>query len=945
MGIWIFGIVGLIVVWGVPPLLGLFGITAVTIGWRVALTAAVIGIVVLVLLYRRWRAGAQARALEREILKQSDEQLKNARPDRRAEITELRSQIESGIQALKTSKVGGKAGRSALYALPWYAIIGPPGAGKTTALKKSGLSFVLNDEAGAVKGVGGTRNCDWWFTNDAILLDTAGRYATQETDRNEWSAFLDLLRRFRSARPINGVIVAVSVSELMDQSEDSIAELSKKLRARIDELMNRLEMVVPVYVMFTKTDLIDGFVEFWGELRKSERDQIFGATFPLEAIPRFDPSKAFEKEFSRLVGVIHAHALRRIATERVADARNKIVQFPLEFHVLRNPLSYFIGNLFMRNRYQGTPLFRGFYFTSGTQEGSPVSRVVADMVHAFGLAEELPTAAAGTREAKSYFVTDLFRRVIFPDQSIAARTESQTRRRTLARVGLAVACLFAGLAIIVPATITFARNKSLIRSTMTTVQRGGKVDWSSSGHIAKKAEQLDQLRKLLTGLETWDKHGAPVGMTWGMYTGSDLLPGVRHAYARVLHEALALPTRPELEAQLRSFMTVSSDSAAYGRQYSMLKLYLMLGDPKHLDVDWAAPILTQDWAKALHSRDLNSDEKALAPHARYYLELLKSGEARPWGLDKGLIKSARSILKKAPNIERAYGIMVRKANADVAPIRQEDIFYGSAAHFFTSKKGVRVDGAYTKAGYALVMKSFAEREKLLTAESWVLAQPLIKAKSTESDKMMEKLRELYFKRYRDAWHDFFLDIQVKRPTSYNNALALLSALSEPVQPYRRLIETLAKNVRLNVKKSELGNVGKTLLARQKARMAARVRIHVSSRPKREKGREISPMEDAFEPLLEFGAPPVGGNPDRPPPGIKQYLGYLSNVVGAITDAHDSHYANSGPIKDQLRAAVRGTRTLLDSQSAYTRPLLKPLLLRPLDIQIAAKKPGKKPGSH
>ena len=62
--------------------------------------------------------------------------------------------------------------------------IGAPGSGKTTALVNSGLQFPLAERFGkaAIRGVGGTRNCDWWFTDEAVLLDTAGRYTTQESN-------------------------------------------------------------------------------------------------------------------------------------------------------------------------------------------------------------------------------------------------------------------------------------------------------------------------------------------------------------------------------------------------------------------------------------------------------------------------------------------------------------------------------------------------------------------------------------------------------------------------------------------------------------------------------------------------------------------------------------------------------------------------------------------
>ena len=109
--------------------------------------------------------------------------------------------------------------RQYLYQLPWYMIIGAPGAGKTTALVNSGLQFPLADKFGkaALRGIGGTRNCDWWFTNDAVLLDTAGRYATQESqqerDASEWHHFLALPCKYRGRQPTNGVIVTLSVAD------------------------------------------------------------------------------------------------------------------------------------------------------------------------------------------------------------------------------------------------------------------------------------------------------------------------------------------------------------------------------------------------------------------------------------------------------------------------------------------------------------------------------------------------------------------------------------------------------------------------------------------------------------------------------------------------------------------------------------------------------------
>ncbi len=107
------------------------------------------------------------------------------------ELDQMRTRLQEAMTQLR-KVVGGRRGY--VYQLPWYIMIGPPGSGKTTALLNSGLKFPLADTLGQepLRGVGGTRNCDWWFTEDAILLDTAGRYTTQdsdpELDRQGWPA-------------------------------------------------------------------------------------------------------------------------------------------------------------------------------------------------------------------------------------------------------------------------------------------------------------------------------------------------------------------------------------------------------------------------------------------------------------------------------------------------------------------------------------------------------------------------------------------------------------------------------------------------------------------------------------------------------------------------------------------------------------------------------------
>src|SRR6185503_15848276 len=237
------------------PLVGaILGLTAIALlVWFVGPLIAVAGyeplfsttarLVLILLIVVLWGANhARKRVAERRANAEIAKGLSTADPAEQAsaaptaaredEVAVLRQRFTEALELLKKSrKAKGGAG---LYSLPWYVIIGPPGAGKTTALKNSGLRFPLADRFGneALRGVGGTRNCDWWFTDDAILLDTAGRYLTQDSDPHAdsaaWSGFLALLKKFRARRPLNGVLVAISLSDLLVQTP---AERAGHIRA------------------------------------------------------------------------------------------------------------------------------------------------------------------------------------------------------------------------------------------------------------------------------------------------------------------------------------------------------------------------------------------------------------------------------------------------------------------------------------------------------------------------------------------------------------------------------------------------------------------------------------------------------------------------------------------------------------------------------------------
>jgi type VI secretion system protein ImpL len=262
-------------VWFGGPLISVDGVAPLA-GERAR--AIAIGVVLLTFVIQSvWRARASARRNRQMV----DGLLPKAAPVPSAapgapEVAAIGQRFTQAMQVLRKRRVGSKGlgwlrRAPYVYELPWYIVIGAPGAGKTTTIVNSGLEFPLAAELGpkALRGAGGTRNCDWWFTSDAVLIDTAGRYTTQdsyrEADRAAWLGFLRLLQRHRPRQPINGVILALSATDLLQPDADKRRVLAREMRERIEELHRELGIRFPIYVMVTKCDLLAGFAEFFAD--------------------------------------------------------------------------------------------------------------------------------------------------------------------------------------------------------------------------------------------------------------------------------------------------------------------------------------------------------------------------------------------------------------------------------------------------------------------------------------------------------------------------------------------------------------------------------------------------------------------------------------------------------------------------------------------------------
>ncbi|WP_409285739.1 type VI secretion system membrane subunit TssM [Pseudomonas protegens] len=705
------------------------------------------------------------------------------------ELAALRQRMDEALALLKKAKLGGDERRN-LYELPWYVIIGPPGSGKTTALVNSGLHFPLAAQlgAGAVRGVGGTRNCDWWFTDQAVLLDTAGRYTTQDShatvDKAAWLGFLDLLKTQRSRRPIDGAFVAISLSDLLLGSEAERAAHAAAIRLRIQELYTQLGVRFPIYLMLTKLDLVPGFMEFFDSLSKEERAQVWGMTFALDDGKSGDsPLAQLPAELAALEQRLNERLVERLQQERDPARRDLIYGFPQQFAALKESLQGFLEGVFKPNAFEERVLLRGVYFTSGTQEGSPIDRLIGAMAQSMNLDRQHLARQTGT--GRSYFIEKLFSAVAFAERGLVGVNPKVERRRKWIARGALAATVALVLVVSTLWIISYRANQAYIAQVDQRVApvRQDVQNLSSAQRDVLAVLPLLNATRHLAG----DAPGWAEGL--GLYQGDMLEAEAASVYRKLLVAVFAPRLMTRIEEQLHS--GGNSDFL-----YEGLKAYLMLADSEHYDPDFIKAWITLDWDRTL-ARDLPPDQRqALTGHLQALFEK-QPPNAR---LDQRLIDDLRRQLQQLPVAQRVYDRVKRAKLPDGVPdFRLSEAGGRDAALVFTRKSGKPLSeplsGLFTAKGYRQgFLLASLNQAGTLAEEQWVLGRDQADQQNVAS--LAADVRRLYFQDYLRQWDALLADIDFVPITSVAQAADVLRVLSGPTSPLKKLLVAVAKETDL-----------------------------------------------------------------------------------------------------------------------------------------------------
>ena len=779
---------------------------------------------------RRHIRGRAAKQLGEAIIPGEDALSHAGSAGATGETAVLRKNMLEAIATIKTSKLGLTRGAAALYELPWYMIIGNPAAGKSSAIARSGLTFPIPGNK-ALQGVGGTRNCDWFFTTDGILLDTAGRYSVQDNDRAEWFNFLDLLKKHRSRAPINGILIAVSVAELVAGPTSASHELAKSLRTRVQELTERLGVHAPVYVVFTKADLVAGFTDFFADTERTERERIWGATlrYNRRSAPQ-DVLGFFDEHFDELYDGLKEMSLANMGANRSTRMRPGVFTFPLEFAAIKTPLRAFLSTLFEENTYQFKPVFRGFYFTSALQEGSVQDLSSKRVATRFDLAlrEQKGEEVA---EQSGYFLLDLFRKVIFADKDLVKRYTNPLAARWK------VAAFF-GATILLGAALggwswSYMGNRQLVANVQSDLDKVAKLQLGRVD-LQSRLEALDILQDRIEQLDKYRKE-TPWALGFGLFQGEALERKLRDEYFAGVRAVMVEPVTASLETMLTEvnahaaqllpaaapdaatvhlasapapgaaasgngqYQSVSATSVADA--YNALKTYLMLGDKQYAEPGHLNDQLTRYWRTWLEANRGNMPREQMIRSAERLLTFHLSQVNDPaWPqmtLKLSLLDSTREHLRRVvrgtPARERVYNDIKTRAATRFPAVTVARIV-GEQDHGLVAGSHA-VSGAFTREAwnkYVLGAIRDASSSEAQSAD-WVLKTVSKDDLTLEGspEQIQKALIDMYKAEYAREWLKFVQGVAIADLKGFDGSVQAMNRLGDPQSsPIAKLLRTI-----------------------------------------------------------------------------------------------------------------------------------------------------------
>ncbi|TDJ74802.1 type VI secretion system membrane subunit TssM [Pseudomonas putida] len=700
-------------------------------------------------------------------------------------------------------------GQRALYRLPCYLVLGAEGAGKSRLIEGTQQQFSLTHigkaQALGLHGDVPVYGVDGWISDHAVIFDPPGGFITQGcaginrhcvsdnykptlpmgTQANLWTHLLDWLVRNRGRRALNGLVLVVDLAALLHSSPEERTTLAHLVRARLHEVSSKLGLRLPLYVVFSKLDLLDGFDEFVSQLRDAQREQLLGFSFKLNVTAASDTwLSELDTQFDQLLKDLDNVTMSAFVAPFSDKQRKRLLTFQAQLAGLHPALVKFLTKALASDRFTTPALVRGLYWSSVAQHGIVENAFLRESAQPYVVPRPLREGKRNERP-QSYFVKQLFRDVILPEAGLGSENikVSHSKRR-----GFWLGCSCGLLAFVVVGS-AFQYFFLVNREKANTV-----LMKSQAFKAAAVDQRLDPTgRNLLTSLQQVGDAASLFGdyrSAWsgfsdaGLYQGRSIGPLVDEAYLTLLSRRFL----PALASGLVDAMNAAP--VASEQQMAALRVYRMIEDRQNRNPEWVEQWMARQWQ--LQFPGEGQVQRALMRHLKYALAYADAD----LGGHRRSVDEIQQALRKVPLSQRLYAHLKHEAERDLRAgldLRQQvgpafDVIYQPT-------QNQRLPALLTAKGFNAVFEPRSQRlTQMALFDQWALGERQeLDYSPTDRAVLAGQIRNLYSADYIDSWQQSLNRLTVTSFHDLAHAVSVLAQLTGPAAPLRRLLETVRDN--------------------------------------------------------------------------------------------------------------------------------------------------------
>jgi type VI secretion system protein ImpL len=430
------------------------------------------------------------------------------------------------------------------------------------------------------------------------------------------------------------------------------------------------------------------------------------------------------------------------------------------------------------------------YFTSGTQEGTPIDRMLGAIARTFGVTGSVAAAPAG--RGKAYFIERLLRNVVFQESGLAGINRRLQLRMFALQAAAYIACAAILVFGLIGLGVSYRANASYIESVDASAKDLDATRLGASASTLPLDALLPRLDALKAVADSANQHAAdvPWRMRLGLYRGKALGESAHDAWLRELNRLLV----PALAARFGE--QVRSSVATPDRLYEYLKGYLMFGDPGHRDVDHLRALAAIELQR-MYPNDDTSRQRLVA----HFEPLLASKDAMSSvPTDANLVQQARYALRTASLPVLMYSRLKLAYAGDTKRALRLDVAAGPGA----DQVLVRQSGAALSEPVPAIYSREVFREvngvgkldliKQFAADGWVFGDSLFDIRN--AGVVVTEMMALYEQDYIRAWDGILQDVRVKPTADSRELVTVLGILSSPASPLKGLLGEVAENTDL-----------------------------------------------------------------------------------------------------------------------------------------------------